>query len=85
MAIAVEIDRLTKDFRLPMGRKRIRAVDHLSLSVVEGEVYGVLGPNGSGKSTTMKMLLGLVRPTAGRCSSAYRTRRLRPSTSSRGH
>ena len=68
MAIAVEIDRLTKDFRLPMGRKRIRAVDHLSLSVVEGEVYGLLGPNGSGKSTTMKMLLGLVRPTAGRCS-----------------
>ena len=68
MANAVEIESLTKDFRLPMGRKRFRAVDHLSLTVGEGEVYGLLGPNGSGKSTTMKMLLGLVRPTAGRCT-----------------
>ena len=40
-------------------------VDHLSLTVPEGCVYGFLGPNGAGKSTTMKMLLGLVHPTGG--------------------
>jgi ABC-2 type transport system ATP-binding protein len=68
MHAAVEINRLTKDFRLPLGRKRFRAVDDLSLAVAAGEVYGLLGPNGSGKSTTMKMLLGLVRPSAGTCA-----------------
>ena len=41
-------------------------VDHLSLTVPEGCVYGFLGSNGAGKSTTMKMLLGLIHPTAGR-------------------
>ena len=41
-------------------------VDHLALTVPEGCVYGFLGPNGAGKSTTMKMLLGLIHPTAGR-------------------
>lgn len=42
------------------------AVDSLSLSVGRGEVFGFLGPNGSGKTTTIKMLLGLVHPSAGR-------------------
>lgn len=41
-------------------------VDHLNLTVPEDCVYGFLGPNGAGKSTTMKMLLGLIHPTAGR-------------------
>jgi ABC-2 type transport system ATP-binding protein len=41
------------------------AVDRLTLSVAEGEVFGFLGPNGAGKTTTVKMLLGLVSPTAG--------------------
>ena len=43
----------------------IPVVDHLRLTVPQGCVYGFLGPNGAGKSTTMKMLLGLVHPTAG--------------------
>ena len=43
----------------------IVAVDGLSMSVPRGHVFGLLGPNGSGKTTTMSMLLGLVRPTAG--------------------
>ena len=44
------------------------AVEHLTLSVKSGEVYGVLGPNGSGKTTTILMLLGLTEPTSGQVS-----------------
>jgi len=41
------------------------AVDHLSLQVAPGEVYGVLGPNGAGKTTLLRMLFGLIRPDSG--------------------
>ncbi len=41
------------------------AVDHISFQVHRGEIFGFLGPNGSGKTTTIRMLLGLIRPTAG--------------------
>ncbi|MBU4121005.1 MAG: ATP-binding cassette domain-containing protein, partial [Proteobacteria bacterium] len=41
------------------------AVDRLTLSVAQGEVFGFLGPNGVGKTTTMLMLLGLTEPTSG--------------------
>jgi ABC-type multidrug transport system ATPase subunit len=44
---------------------RIAAVDNLNLCVRRGEVYGFLGPNGAGKTTTLRMLLGLIHPTAG--------------------
>jgi ABC-2 type transport system ATP-binding protein len=47
------------------GGKAVRAVKDVSLSVGAGEVYGFLGPNGAGKSTTIRMLLGLIAPTAG--------------------
>src|SRR5690606_40127359 len=53
---------LTKRFR--GGRV---AVDDLDLAVPRGSVFGFLGPNGSGKTTTIRMLLGLVTPTSGRC------------------
>lgn len=56
---------LTKAFHLNWRRGRLLALDQLDLRVESGEVYGLLGPNGSGKSTTMKLLLGLIRPTAG--------------------
>ncbi|OQW96876.1 MAG: hypothetical protein BWK77_03335 [Verrucomicrobia bacterium A1] len=62
----VEAAGLTKVFRDFWRRPRVRAVDGLSLSVGRGEVFGLLGPNGSGKSTTLKMVLGLLRPTKGR-------------------
>ena len=41
------------------------AVDHLSFSIMEGEIFGFLGPNGSGKTTTLLMLLGLTEPSSG--------------------
>lgn len=63
---AVEIRHLTKIFRLPTVRRQsVLAVRDLSLEVARGEVYGLIGPNGSGKSTTMKVLLGLLKPTSG--------------------
>ena len=55
----VEVRGLTKRY----GART--AVDGISLSVRPGEVYGFLGPNGAGKTTTLRMLLGLVAPSAG--------------------
>jgi ABC-2 type transport system ATP-binding protein len=46
---------------------RVRAVDSLNLCVKRGEIFGFLGPNGAGKTTTIRMLLGMVSPTSGRC------------------
>ncbi|RFC44864.1 MAG: ABC-2 type transport system ATP-binding protein [Verrucomicrobia bacterium] len=62
---AISIQNLSKEFHVPFRREPLRAVKNLSLEVPAGEVYGLLGPNGSGKSTTMKILLGLVSPSAG--------------------
>ncbi len=61
----IEIRNLTKDYRDFWGRRKVRAVNSLTLSVKKGEVFGLLGPNGSGKTTTMKLLLGLLFPTEG--------------------
>ena len=60
-----EANGLRKVFRDFWGRPRTVAVDGVSLRAAPGEVVGLLGPNGSGKSTTIKMLLGLLRPSAG--------------------
>ncbi|MDO5499708.1 MAG: ATP-binding cassette domain-containing protein [Propionibacteriaceae bacterium] len=60
--LAVHTTGLTKDF----GRQRV--VDAIDLHVPAGSVYGFLGPNGSGKTTTIRMLLGLIRPSAGSAS-----------------
>jgi ABC-2 type transport system ATP-binding protein len=56
---------LTKTFRLDWRRGRLLALDRLDLHVHAGEIFGLLGPNGSGKSTTIKLILGLLRPTSG--------------------
>ncbi|MDP6153158.1 MAG: ABC transporter ATP-binding protein [Phycisphaeraceae bacterium] len=61
----VQCTGVTKVFRDFWMRPRVRAVDGLEMSVRRGQVFGLLGPNGSGKSTTIKMILGLLRPTGG--------------------
>jgi len=61
---AVEIEDLVKTFG------SFTAVDHISLTVGKGEIFGFLGPNGAGKSTTIRMLCGILSPTSGRGSVA---------------
>ncbi len=63
--LAIETDSLTKHYRLGVRRADVLALSGLNLRVEQGEVYGLLGPNGSGKSTTLKLVLGLIRPSAG--------------------
>lgn len=59
-APAILVENLVKRF------DSFTAVDHVSLTVSQGEIFGFLGPNGAGKTTTIRILLGLLRPTAGR-------------------
>ncbi len=63
---AISLEGVSKTFRDFWLRPTVKAVDALDLVVGTGEVLGLLGPNGSGKSTTIKMILGLVAPTAGK-------------------
>jgi ABC-2 type transport system ATP-binding protein len=57
-------EHLTKDYG------SYRALDDLNLTIAPGEVFGLLGPNGSGKTTALRLLLGFLRPTAGRATIA---------------
>jgi ABC-2 type transport system ATP-binding protein len=76
----IETHQLTKEFRLPVKspgfggavkhlfrpkHRRLVAVDHVDISIDEGESVGYVGPNGAGKSTTVKMLTGILVPTSG--------------------
>jgi ABC-2 type transport system ATP-binding protein len=66
MPSIVEIDNLTKDYDVGFWRKRkVRALDGLSLTVTRGEIFGFLGANGAGKTTTLKLLMRLIFPTDG--------------------
>jgi ABC-2 type transport system ATP-binding protein len=60
--VIISTTRLTKAFG------KLVAVNDLNLQVMRGDVFGFLGPNGSGKTTTIRMLLGLIHPTAGRAT-----------------
>lgn len=63
VVVCQQVTRIFRDFWM---RPRARAVENLTFEINRGEVFGLLGPNGSGKSTTIKMILGLLRPTRGR-------------------
>jgi ABC-2 type transport system ATP-binding protein len=65
-------DGLTKTYPGTKKTGAVVAVDNVHLEVKPGEFYGFLGPNGAGKSTTIRMLTGLLRPTAGRIAIAGR-------------
>jgi ABC-2 type transport system ATP-binding protein len=60
--ISLSVENLTKQF------DHFTAVDHVSLSMRRGEIFGLLGPNGAGKTTTIRILLGLLVPTSGQAS-----------------
>ena len=62
----IEITNLTKDYEVGFLRKRkVRALDGLSLSIDGGQIFGFLGANGAGKTTTLKLLMRLIFPTTG--------------------
>jgi len=62
--LAISIEKLSKHFGT------LKAVDGISLTVQEGEIFALLGPNGAGKTTTISMLIGLLAPTAGKATVA---------------
>ena len=64
IALAIRTENLTKIYNVGWGRTQV-GLDGLSLDVEEGQIFGLVGPNGSGKTTTLKLLLGLIFPTAG--------------------
>lgn len=62
----IEITNLTKDYEVGFWRKRkVRALDGLTLSIDPGQIFGFLGANGAGKTTTLKLLMRLIFPTTG--------------------
>ncbi|MCR5306936.1 MAG: ATP-binding cassette domain-containing protein [Oscillospiraceae bacterium] len=80
MAPIIQIQNVTKEFKVLNRReglkgslkdlfsrdyKIVRAVDHVSMSIEQGEIVGYLGPNGAGKSTTIKMMTGVLEPSSG--------------------
>jgi ABC-2 type transport system ATP-binding protein len=66
MSAAIVIEELNKTYPRSWKTPPFEAVRKLSLTVCEGEVFGFIGPNGAGKSTVIKVLTGVLRPTAGR-------------------
>jgi ABC-2 type transport system ATP-binding protein len=65
MSTILAAENLTKYFRHHWTFRRIRALSGLTFGIEEGEIFGVIGHNGAGKTTTFKLLLGLLRPSAG--------------------
>jgi ABC-2 type transport system ATP-binding protein len=63
--VAIEARNLTKEYRTGFWRRRTPVLHSLDLEVQAGEIFGFVGPNGAGKTTTLKLLTGLIYPTAG--------------------
>lgn len=67
MSYIVEIENLTKDYEVGFWKKKkVRALDGLTLNVEPGQIFGFLGGNGAGKTTTIKILMSLIFPSAGK-------------------
>ena len=64
----VQVEEVVKDFRPGFGLRKKRVLHGISFGVREGEIFGFVGPNGAGKTTTLKVLMGLIRASAGRAS-----------------
>jgi ABC-2 type transport system ATP-binding protein len=65
----IHLKNVTKEYDLPPGQPGVLvAADCLTLHIAAGEIFGLVGPNGAGKTTTLKMICGLMMPTAGRIS-----------------
>ena len=62
----IRVEGLKKEFRQGFFMRRVLAVKDVSFQVQRGDIFGFLGPNGAGKTTTIKMLTGLIRPSAGK-------------------
>ena len=66
MTEAIQVEGLTKVFTTTKDRPPLSAEEGIDFTVHEGEVFGFLGPNGAGKTSTIRLLTGLSRPTAGK-------------------
>ncbi len=66
--LVIQVQDLTKSFRLGFRMKRVQALRGVSFAVRQGEIFGFLGPNGAGKTTTIKTIVGLLRATSGSCT-----------------
>src|SRR6185436_3479015 len=64
--VVLRADALAKTFRLGFFRRRVEAVKNVNLEVRRSEIFDFLGPNAAGKTTTLKMLMDLIFPSAGR-------------------
>jgi ABC-2 type transport system ATP-binding protein len=65
MPAVLEFQDIIKDYRALFRRRTVLALDHFTLQVEEGEIFGFLGPNGAGKTTAIHLAMGFVRPTRG--------------------
>ena len=65
---AIRTEALSKTYLKGLRQRKVLALNNLSLTVADGEIFGFLGPNGAGKSTTIKLLCDLIRPTSGRAA-----------------
>jgi len=65
MTPAIATQALSKTYSSPFTKRRVNALNDLTLTIEPGDIYGLLGPNGAGKTTLLKVLLGIIRPTSG--------------------
>ncbi|MFN8670479.1 MAG: ABC transporter ATP-binding protein [Candidatus Sericytochromatia bacterium] len=68
MELAIQVDNISKIYKVGFLAKKIKVLDGVTFSVEKGSTFGLLGPNGAGKTTTLKTLVGLTKPTKGKVS-----------------